>query len=321
MSELKPSAQISLPEDFVFGEVSSIPRAPEEAPAVRLAAPPPAVISPPSLGPLVAFVGAWNGKGFNTIFRPDNSKTPTPLPTPVPAGPPPATDNVLELNITSESLSFSPSLGSVPNRGSEPQGDIFLNGVPYLQVINDVTTPGQKVGIHVEPGLWMSVPSSSSPNEGPTLVRMGSIPHGTTIQAQGTSIVINGPPNIPSVDITPFTTVAPGNVIKKIPFPSQTAATQGTPRIPQDLAPFIAAGTITQKILDNPNSILQRPDRFAENHFHNHNHYFHEPGQPAVWGRHGQHRFPAGQRQQCAPSQSPKRPGLADDRRLLDRNR
>jgi hypothetical protein len=256
MSELKPSAQISLPEDFVFGEVSSIPRAPEEAPAVRLAAPPPAVISPPSLGPLVAFVGAWNGKGFNTIFRPDNSKTPTPLPTPVPAGPPPATDNVLELNITSESLSFSPSLGSVPNRGSEPQRDIFLNGVPYLQVINDVTTPGQKVGIHVEPGLWMSVPSSSSPNEGPTLVRMGSIPHGTTIQAQGTSIVINGPPNIPSVDITPFTTVAPGNVIKKIPFPSQTAATQGTPRIPQDLAPFIAAGTITQKILDNPNSIL-----------------------------------------------------------------
>jgi hypothetical protein len=258
MSELlKPSAKISLPEDFVFGEVSPIPKALVEAPAVRpAAAPPPVAISPPSLGPLVAFVGAWNGRGFNTIFRPDNSKTPTPLPTPVAAGPLPATDNVLELNITSESLSFSPSLGSVPNRGSEPEGDIFLNGVPYLQVISDVTTPGQKVGIHVEPGLWMSVPSSSSPNEGPTLVRMGSIPHGTTIQAQGTSTVIDGPPDIPSVDITPFTTVTPGNVIKKITFPSQTATKQGTPRIPQDLTPFIAAGTITQPILTNPNLIL-----------------------------------------------------------------
>jgi hypothetical protein len=251
MSEpIEPSAKIAVPEDFVFGEVPPIPK----APGVRAAAAP---ISPPSLGPLVAFVGAWNGTGFNTIFRPDNSKTPTKLPIPVTAGPPPATDNILELNLTSESLSFSPSLGSVPNRGSDPEGDIFLNGVPYLQVINDVTNAGQKVGIHVEPGLWMSVPSSKSPDEGPTLVRMGSIPHGTTIQAQGTSKVIAGPPTIPAVDITPFTTVVPGNVTKKIPFKSQTATNQGTPRIPQDLAPFIAAGTITQAILDDPNSILR----------------------------------------------------------------
>jgi hypothetical protein len=47
--------------------------------------------------------------------------------------PVPVSDNILELNLTSESLSFSPSLGAVPNRGSNPQGDIFLNGVPYLQ--------------------------------------------------------------------------------------------------------------------------------------------------------------------------------------------
>jgi hypothetical protein len=248
---IKPSAKISVPEDFVFGEVSPVPKAPV-SPARAATAASPVPISTPSLGPLVAFVGVWNGSGFNTIFRPDNSKSPTPLPTPVPA-----TDNILELNITSESLSFSPSLGSVPNRGSDPEGDIFLNGVPYLQVISDVTTPGQKVGIHAEPGLWMSVPSSSSPDEGPTLVRMGSIPHGTTIQAQGTSKVVAGPPNIPPVDITPFTTVAPGKGTTRIPFPSQTAANQGTPRIPQDLTSFIAAGTITQAVLDDPNSILR----------------------------------------------------------------
>jgi hypothetical protein len=253
-AEVKSTAKISLPEGFLFGEV---PTRPEALVPPRAAGAAPAPIVPPSLGALAAFVGTWNGTGFNTIFRPDNSKTPTNLPTPVPAGPPPAADNVLELNLTSETLSFSPSLGSVPNRGSDPQGDIFLNGVPYLQVINDVTNPGQKVGIHAEPGLWMSVPSSASPNEGATLVRMGSIPHGTTIQAQGISKDIVGPPTIAKVDITPFTTVAPGNETKNIRFASQTATNQGTARIPQDLTTFIADGTITQAILDDPNSILR----------------------------------------------------------------
>ncbi|MBV8102684.1 MAG: hypothetical protein JOZ31_26385 [Verrucomicrobia bacterium] len=255
--DAKPTAKISLPEDFLFGEVPTKPEALAEPRAGVAPAVPVKPIVPPSLGPLAAFVGTWTGTGFNTIFRPDNSKTPTNLPTPVPAGPPPGTDNVLELNLTSETLSFSPSLGSVPNRGSDPQGDVFLNGVPYLQVINDVTNPGQKVGIHVEPGLWMSVPSTDSPAEGPTVFRMGSIPHGTTIQAQGTSKDIVGPPTIPPVDITPFTTVAPGNVTTKIEFASQTATKEGTPRIPQDLTPFIANGTITQAILDDPNSILR----------------------------------------------------------------
>jgi len=62
-----------------------------------------------------------------------------------------------------------------------------------------------------------------------------------------------GPPNIPAVDITP-TINATGNPFK---FPSQTAANPNTLRIPQDLGPFIAHGTITQAMLDNPNSLLQ----------------------------------------------------------------
>jgi hypothetical protein len=249
---IKPRANISLPQDFLFGEVPSKPIAPI-APGVAAVPPLPVPIVPPNLGPLAAFVGTFKGSGFNTIFRPNNDKTPTPLPTPV-AG----SDNILELNITSETLSFSPSLGSVPNRGSNPQGDIFLNGIPYLQVINDVTNPGRTVGIHVEPGLWMSVPPTDSPSEGATLVRMGSIPHGTTIEAQGFfSPPIDGPPPINPVDITPFTTRAPGNTTAPVRFKSQTAANQGTPRIPQDLTPFIAGGTITQAMLDDPNSILR----------------------------------------------------------------
>jgi hypothetical protein len=59
---------------------------------------------------------------------------------------------------------------------------------------------------------------------------------------------------IPVVDITPIGNNGAG---AKIPFPSQIATNATTPRIPQDLATFIAAGTITQAILDDPNSVLR----------------------------------------------------------------
>ena len=43
-----------------------------------------------------------------------------------------------------------------------------------------------------------------------------------------------------------------------IRFPSQTAATQATARIPQDLTPWLNAGTITQGLLDDPNQMLRK---------------------------------------------------------------
>jgi hypothetical protein len=236
MSETKLETALSLPSSFRFGAVSSLT-------AFRTTS-----SSAPSLGPLADFAGTFTGNGFNTIFRPDSTATPTPLPIPV-AG----SDKVLELNLTSETLSFSKSLGSVPNRGMV-QGDIFLNGVPYLQTVSDVTIPSQPTGIHFEPGLWVVVPATIDPAEELTLVRMASIPHGATIVAQGTSSATSGSPTILAVDITPFTTAPPNN---KIPFPSQTATTNNTPRIPQNLSPFIAAGTITQAMLTDPNTLLR----------------------------------------------------------------
>ena len=235
MSDASLEPALLQPSGFRFGEVSSFT-------ALR-----DSVSSVPSLGPLAAFTGAFRGSGFNTIFRPDLG-SPTRLPIPVTDS-----DNLLELNLTQETLSFSPSLGSVPNRG-EVMPDIFLNGVPYLQVINDVTVPSQPVGIHFEPGLWMAVPATTDPKEGPTVVRMASIPHGTTIQAQGTSSTVDGKPVIAATDIIPFTIGHPNS---KVPFPSQTAANKGTARIPQDLTSFIEAGTITQAMLTDPNSLLR----------------------------------------------------------------
>jgi hypothetical protein len=210
---------ISLPQRFEFNQVDQV-----HIPGA-------AAVPPPALGAIAAFKGTFAGKGFNTIFRPHE----------------PGSDNILELNLTHEELTFSPSLGSVPNRGMV-QPDVFLNGVPYLQTISDVTS-GVPIGIHVEPGLWMAVPSTVDPAEAKTYARMASIPHGTTINAQGTAKEITGPPTIPTVDITPF--VSSSN--QPITFPSQNAGAPSADRIPQNLA-----GTgITQAMLDDPNSVLR----------------------------------------------------------------
>ena len=205
---------------------------------------------PAPLGPLTAFVGNWTGQGFNAIFRPNNTATPT--------FPPPlsTSDNVLELNLTQETLSFSPNLFSIPNRGSGTQGDLFLNGVPYLQTINDVTSEPAN-GIHFEPGMWLSVPASTHPSEPVTVARMASIPHGTTIVAQGVVLAtVAGKPMIQPVGMTPFPPGAPAHPISPV-FPSQIATNGNTARLPQNLAPFMAAGTITQQVLDDPNTLLR----------------------------------------------------------------
>jgi hypothetical protein len=197
----------------------------------------------PPLGALAHFTGTWTGSGFNLIFRPQSTQTPTPLPGPAND----IDDNVLELNLTTETLAFSPSLGSIPNRG-RVQGDVFLNGVPYLQTISDVTG-GAPVGIHFEPGIWLAVPATTNPAEQDTVVRMASVPHGTTINLQGTtSGPTPGAPAIPAVDPTPFFDNGAGTH----QFRNQTAANTDTFRIPQDLAGV----PITQAMLDNPNSVL-----------------------------------------------------------------
>ena len=224
------------------------------------------VVSEP-LGDLVGFVNSvdptqglvFAGRGFNTIFRPQSPKTPTNLPVKVPGS-----DNVLELNLTTETLSFAAPLGNVPNRGSGAQGDIFLNAVPYVQSVTDVTSL-PATGIHFEPGMWLAVPPTTVPAEAATLyTRMASIPHGVTINAQGISLgrtkgKVDFTNAALQVNINPFPIggaqqpSAPGTRF----FPSQTATNQGTARIPQDLTSFIAAGTITQAMLDNPNVILE----------------------------------------------------------------
>jgi len=191
-------------------------------------------------------VGSWAGSGFNTIFRPMNAKSPNQLPTPVPGS-----DNILELNLTSENTTFTAVNGIIPNRGFS-QVDIALSGMIYLQQISDVTS-GAATGIHVEPGIWVVIPSTTSPDEVQSVARMASIPHGTTINAQGTTTTFPHAPKIPAVSITPVI-LANGSPFS---FPSQVATNAGTARIPQDLSALLAEKKITQQMLDNPNIVLE----------------------------------------------------------------
>jgi hypothetical protein len=70
------------------------------------------------------------GTGYNTIWRP-RSKFPL---EPVGARVPGDLQDVLELNLTAETLTFSKSLGDVPNRGVSAQKDLVLKGISYVQV-------------------------------------------------------------------------------------------------------------------------------------------------------------------------------------------
>ncbi len=186
------------------------------------------------LGPLADLPGKWVGKGFNQIWRPFHGTS----------------DRFLELNLTEETLEFSESIGDIPNRGFL-QADIDLAGVHYLQQVKD-TLAG--VGIHIEPGLWVTVPVTTNPAEPTTVARMASIPHGTTVNAQGTAITVNGGPHIDPVSIRPFAvgSAPPANTAVAFPpFNEADLSVATTFRLPNPIPP-----SITQTMVNNPNSVL-----------------------------------------------------------------
>lgn len=189
----------------------------------------------PGLGPLASLPGTWTGTGFNQIWRPKHGTA----------------DHFLQLNITHERLVFNSIGGLVPNRGFK-QPDIAITGVRYLQQISDDSGFPPPVGggaLHLEPGFWLSVPATTAPKAPASVVRLASIPHGTSVLAQGAAHQIDGPPTIHPVDITPF---AIGHPDQKVPFPESTLSHQTTLRNKP------LAEKITQHLVNNPNELLTK---------------------------------------------------------------
>jgi hypothetical protein len=150
--------------------------------------------------------------------------------------------------MTKETLEFAEIKGQIPNRGFL-QGDLEMVGVHYLQQISDANLGN---GLHIEPGVWLSVPLTTDPAVPASVVRLGSIPHGTTIVAQGLASTVDQAPVIPSVSITPF---AIGDPTQANPFPEQDLTQQSA---------FRTSGAglagVNQAMLNNPNSFLDPPD-------------------------------------------------------------
>jgi hypothetical protein len=194
-----------------------------------------AQLVPNPLAPLDQLVGTWKGRGFNQIWRPFHGTQ----------------DRFLELNETIETLQFDEIPGEIPNRGLL-QADINLHGVRYLQQIQDahVLGPnGKLAGIHVEPGLWLKIPSTTNPQDTATVARLASIPHGTSFVAQGTEFaVLNGPPTFAPVSITPFTITLPHRPVQ---FPETNLGVPTEFRTPPADIPGV-----TQAMVNNPSVVL-----------------------------------------------------------------
>ena len=166
---------------------ATIPGTTTPVPPKPFRAGPPSATVHSQLGLLSEFPGTWRGSGFNLIARPFFGA-------PVPF--------FLELNGTDETLDFTPISGDVPNRGSG-QPDINLHAIRYLQQVTDCATD---TGIHVEPGLWLHVPTTTNPAGAESYVRQATIPHGDSLLAQSTfTTTVNGGPVINPVNSTPFT--------------------------------------------------------------------------------------------------------------------
>jgi hypothetical protein len=193
------------------------------------------------LGPLRGLAGSlpignaqltWAGTGFNLIWRPNHGQS----------GP---ANHFLQLMFTTESLSFTEISGTgIANRGLL-QNDILLGAASYLQQIADRFDNSSQ---HFEPGVWINVPATTNPAEAATVTRMGSIPHGATINLQGTATHITGGPHFPPVSIVPFRVGSPDDgETGLVHQPEETLATPSVSR-----TPLTRVAALDQAHLTNP---------------------------------------------------------------------
>ncbi len=228
-----------------------------------------------NLGLLKELAGTWHGKGFNLIARPDFEGN---------------ANLYLQLNQTHETLKIDPIGSSIPNRGFG-QDDIELFGLTYLQKISDAPTGG---ALHIEPGIWVTQPTTTYPPEtAPTgaqiVARMGTIPHGNSLLAQGIATAFTGDPTLttattqyafsqfPSFNSTPFPT-APSPILnaagssEKLTAPAPpgfqqydltVAASATNPRTPfgtnppEPPLPAAIDGVAMQDVVNDPIKLLQ----------------------------------------------------------------
>lgn len=159
------------------------------------------------LGPLKLLPGVWKntdalaGRGWNMIALPFADG---------PFG------YRLLMNQYNEELNFSIVDKGVPNRGIARNGGVSeadqrVVTLDYDQSITQIAAEddplsgdagGAPLAIHREPGLWLHMTNFTT--DGIDIARLGSVPHGDSVMALGTSQQIDGPPTIAPVNGLPI---------------------------------------------------------------------------------------------------------------------
>lgn len=170
----------------------------------------PAQTGDEDLGPLQLLPGTWKnlpnlpGRGWNMIALPFATEPDSPF------------NYRLLVNQYNEELKFTFVDKGVPNRGIRRNGtttdsDQFLVALDYEQTIEQIDADdspksgkegGPGLAIHHEPGLWLHMTNETT--NGLDIARLGTIPHGDSLLALGTSAEDNGAPTIPNTNGLPI---------------------------------------------------------------------------------------------------------------------
>jgi hypothetical protein len=196
------------------------------------------MVGPKPVGPKKDAKRSWKGRGFNMIWRPNFGGEFGPQ------------DFFLQLNFTNEQLDFTEITGTgIANRALFEK-TVVLGGAAYTQSIKDSF---DQTGQHFEPGVWANVPATANPQEPATVVRMGSIPHGTTINLQGVAFTVPQPV-FDVASITPFHIGNPDDGKTALqPFPEEDFTKDSPSRTDRK-----RVAALTPEQLKNPNLFLSQ---------------------------------------------------------------
>lgn len=191
------------------------------------------------LGDLGELTGTWMGNGFSLVSLPD------------PNGDPPFFR--LKLNATKETLTFTSIGAEIPDAP-----DVRFLGLHYFQQISDAST---SAALHLEPGIVLPIPATTNPPRQATIVRLSTIPHGTSLLAQGVAPLTchPKPPVKPPASCKEQPKIEPANAIPFTLDPELGYRWDVTD--PKYIEPFLSATLppgIPAGASVNPNIILVR---------------------------------------------------------------
>jgi hypothetical protein len=129
---------------------------------------------------------------------------------------------------------------------------VAIYGVTYLHRVTDATN-GE--ALHIEPGVWLTIPPTTDPPADATIARLATIPHGNAVCTVGFTQEDDNPdelPTIPPANTVPFPIGSqpppPGT---RNPYPEYDLGAETLFRT----APLPAG--ITQALIDDPNTQLR----------------------------------------------------------------